>query len=124
MKPLMYDKYNALAIKMMRHVKKCKQINLCQLVGVSESTLSKIENGQMAFTTGRMVALADELNVPVTEILALTEFISGFNARAEDLATIDRAYEAALKRKNLVSVFTGDERKALVKAIKLFYRRF
>jgi transcriptional regulator with XRE-family HTH domain len=60
-------------LRELRRQRKLTQVQLAEMAGIDQSTLSKAENGQMNITLQNILAIADALEVQPAELFELPE---------------------------------------------------
>lgn len=73
MKPLDYDLKLIALIKTLRERNGFKHINLADPIGVDRTTYGRMENGELAFSPGRLKIMAHELQTNHLQLLILTD---------------------------------------------------
>lgn len=61
---------NGAKMRALRKAKKMSQHELGEAIGVDQTMVSKMETGESATTTDRLIAIAQVLEVPPSELLA------------------------------------------------------
>jgi transcriptional regulator with XRE-family HTH domain len=75
MRHLKYDIKVAKAIKLIREFRQVKQIVLANALGMTQANYSKIEQGEIAITSGELKIISKELNVSPFQIISIIDII-------------------------------------------------